>query len=513
VKKVDFATTSILSHIFLATMSRPGGSKNATGANKTKPGEAGKSNERNEYIPSFIAKKPFYIADDLQTDSDYLEHQRLQSEKNSDPLATSKWYDRGSTSGVRATKYRKGACENCGSMNHKEKDCLQRKRKKGAKWTGRDIAADEKVEVVRLGWDAKRDRWNGYEAKEYQEVVKDYEALEDMKKLTNKTEDGEDGEGNEDGAKYEAETDMGRKQATSTRNLRLREDTAKYLLNLDLDSAKYDPKTRSMQDTATSTNELIAEDGFQKASGDATEFENAQRYAWETQERGDTDRIHLQANPTEAQLTRKRKADEDGRKQDERKKMLVDKYGGQEMVQNKPVGAEVVGSEEYVEYDERGRIKGEPEKKEKSMYAEDVLVNNHTSVFGSWWKDFKWGYACCNSTVKNSFCTGVEGRQAAEQAEAFSRGLALPSAEDVGNAEEVPEEERKEDPMDGQDGEEHVPDSPNRAEKQSMDESRRRLMELSSGVNEEEMERYQRERASKNDPMATYLGKDELVGG
>ena len=34
----------------------------------------------------------------------------------------------------------------------------------------------------------------------------------------------------------------------SVRNLRIREDTAKYLLNLDLDSAYYDPKTRSMRE-------------------------------------------------------------------------------------------------------------------------------------------------------------------------------------------------------------------------------------------------------------------------
>ena len=32
------------------------------------------------------------------------------------------------------------------------------------------------------------------------------------------------------------------------RNLRIREDTAKYLLNLDVNSAYYDPKTRSMRE-------------------------------------------------------------------------------------------------------------------------------------------------------------------------------------------------------------------------------------------------------------------------
>ena len=32
------------------------------------------------------------------------------------------------------TKFRKGACSNCGAMTHKTKDCCERPRKKGAKW-------------------------------------------------------------------------------------------------------------------------------------------------------------------------------------------------------------------------------------------------------------------------------------------------------------------------------------------------------------------------------------------
>jgi hypothetical protein len=38
---------------------------------------------------------------------------------------------------------------------------LERRRKHGAKWTGKNIAADEVVQDVKLGWDAKRDRWSG----------------------------------------------------------------------------------------------------------------------------------------------------------------------------------------------------------------------------------------------------------------------------------------------------------------------------------------------------------------
>lgn len=41
---------------------------------------------------------------------------------------------------------------------------------------------------------------------------------------------------------------------------------------------------------------------------------------------------------------------------------------------------------------------------------------NHISVWGSYWKEGEWGYICCHQTVKNSYCTGQAGREAAENA-------------------------------------------------------------------------------------------------
>ncbi|GAB7359566.1 hypothetical protein MBLNU230_g6753t1 [Neophaeotheca triangularis] len=463
-----------------------------------------KSNERNEYIPSFIAKKPFYIDDATASDSDYLEHQRLQNEKNSDTLANQKWYERGAsrTTGPAATKFRKGACDNCGAMTHKAKDCLQRKRKLGAKWTGKNIAADERVQDVQLGWDAKRDRWNGYEAEEFREVVDEYDALESMKRAAEA-----EGEGiKADGDRYEEETDMGRQQATSTRNLRLREDTAKYLVDLDLESAQYNPKTRAMVDQPPGDD---VNEGFERANGDAAEFERAQKYAWETQERGDKDRLHLQANPTAGEIGRKRKREEEEEKLAARKKMLADRYGDQSEVRKNPLeDVAVTSNETYVEYDERGRIKGQPQKIEKSMYAEDVLVNNHTSVWGSWWTDFKWGYACCHSIVKNSYCTGEAGLKATEESEAFRRGEKLPTAAESGNAEPEAkqiawkEEERQE---------EFVPNGTEDDGKAKVNESKRKVEATKDSVVEEEMERYMREKAARDDPMKRMGNGEELL--
>lgn len=36
-------------------------------------------------------------------------------------------------------------------------------------------------------------------------------------------------------------------------------------------------------------------------------------------------------------------------------------------------------------------------------------LNNHKSVWGSYWKSGQWGYACCHSLLKNSYCLGEAG--------------------------------------------------------------------------------------------------------
>ena len=467
------------------------------------------SKEKNEYIPNFIANKPFYL-EGADTDSDYLEHQRLQASAQDQ----SKWYDRGKKLGPAATKYRKGACDNCGAITHKTKECLNRPRAKGARWTGRDIQADEMVQKVDLGWDAKRDRWNGYDASEYKAVVEEYEELENLKKrMKNSNPDSvldTPGENESDisqpliqeEAKYAEESDMGRQQSTATRNLRLREDTAKYLLNLDLDSAKYDPKTRSMVDMGAQPDQaaaLVAEDNFMRASGDAAEFERAQRYAWESQERGDKDKQHLQANPTSGEYFRRKEKEEAEAKAAARKKELLERYGGENNKQSTPLHDLVIENDQYVEYDEDGTIKGAPMVVAKSKYPEDVFINNHISVWGSWWKNFTWGYACCHSTVKNSYCTGEQGRLALEEASK------LPASTD------------QEANLDREEEEQDWAKTMQPSSELSKDHTarnalkKRTLTELQAGISEEDLEAYKKSKMTADDPMSKLVGMDSLV--
>ncbi|KAL1381523.1 Pre-mRNA splicing Prp18-interacting factor-domain-containing protein [Phyllosticta capitalensis] len=435
-------------------------------AQPRKPAEPAK-NERNEYIPSFIAKK--------HSTSRAAPSSALQTTTRASALAM---YDRG----------KKAACENCAA------------RKAGARWTGKNIEADEVVQNVSLGWDAKRDRWNGYDPQEYMKVVEEHREIEEMKKKLKggedeKPDDEEEGDGDED-AKYEAEADMGRKQPTSTRNLRIREDTAKYLISLDLNSAEYNPKTRTMMDggvSADKTAQLVAEEGFMRASGDAAEFEKAQKLAWEFNN----------ANPTSGEYFRKKEAEEAEQKRQAKKKELLAKYGGQEHLQDNPIkAAAVLENERYVEYDSKGRIKGAPVTKAKSKYLR-TSSSNHTSVWGSWWSNFQWGYACCHSTVKNSYCTGEEGKKAFEEAEKMRTGV--DEDEEVSKDEAWKEEKALE---------KHVPNAVGSDDKRRGTDDRNRkrpFEEMRDGITEEEMEEYRRKKVQAEDPMAKLLGKDELL--
>lgn len=389
-----------------------------------KPNPNTGSTEKNEYIPQFISKKPFYVAEDSDlthstnasdtSKEDYLKHQRLTQPTNPSSLSAERqWFLRG-TRPPSATKWREGACENCGAMGHKKKECLYRPRKVGAKWSGRDIMADDVAKKFNFtGWDAKRDPWNSYDVSDYSTVLEEKQEVERIKrqKLSNAGAESADTlqETILDGDRYEEEADMGREQSTATRNLRIREDTAQYLVNLDPESAKYDPKSRRMIDNVDESAGLAADEGFVRPGEGTGEFGKAQRAAWDSQERGDKS-FHMQANPTSGVYSQKKESEEKERKKEEQRKLLAAKYGNQEQFKP-PEGARPTAVEQFVEYDERGKIKGKPKAKVKSRYAENVLVNNHTSVWGSWWTDFKWGYACCHSTVKNSYCTADEEKK------------------------------------------------------------------------------------------------------
>ncbi|KAG5513348.1 hypothetical protein PMAC_001411 [Pneumocystis sp. 'macacae'] len=376
----------------------------------------------NPHIPQFISKAPWYI--DETEGKASLRHQRLRQDDTTE-TDHSIAYIRGQRAGPAATKFRKGACDNCGAMSHKTKDCMERPRKLGARWTGKDIQADEVIYEINMTWDSKRDRWNGYDPREHQKIVEEYERVEKAQqeaRSRNLENFSEDGWIAKDDDKYADEADMpGQKfdahNRMSTRNLRIREDTAKYLLNLNETSTNYDPKTRSMRDDPNKIsrdNRLMANNEFERSSGEAAEFEKLQIFAWQAEERGKS--IHLQANPTQGALYHKQHKEEANEARINARKKILAKYGGEKHFIVPPKELLYAQAEQYVEYSKDGKIiKGREKSAPLSRYPENVLVNNHTQVFGSWWHEGQWGYACCYQFIKNSYCTGEEGILAAQE--------------------------------------------------------------------------------------------------
>ncbi len=273
-------------------------------------------------------------------------------------------------------------------------------------------------------------RWNGYDNFAHQEVVEEFQKLEEIKREVKKDRaksglDQEEDDGapssDEDEDKYVDKMDMpGTKvdaaERYTVRNLRIREDTAKYLRNLDPNSAYYDPKTRSMrknpyESTGKKEDEVdYAGDNFVRISGDTVSHAQSQMFAWEAGHKGLD--VHALAEPTKLEVLKKEYSAKKDDFKGEVKNKILDKYGGAEYLEAPPKELIFAQTEHYVEYTRHGQlIKGEEKTSVKSRYEEDVLNGNHTTVWGSFWSEGRWGYKCCHSMLKKSYCTGAVGRE------------------------------------------------------------------------------------------------------
>jgi pre-mRNA-processing factor SLU7 len=308
--------------------------------------------------------------------------------------------------------------------------------------------------------------------------------------------------------------------------LRIREDTAKYLINLDPSSAYYDPKTRSMRDNpllnVPPEEARFAGDNFLRYSGEAPEVQELQLFAWQSEARGND--IHLNANPTQGQLLHQAYRETKEELRDTSKVSVLAKYGGEEHLAKPPKELLLGQTEEYVEYSRAGQvIHGKERAATRSKYPEDVYVNNHTSVWGSWYDTGSntWGYACCHSTVHISYCTGEAGKQAAAASSAQNLLMGSdPQSEDVAS--------KSLEGGGGNKGKQRKTDIDVEEEQSKLAEERKRKGRANEGddrfskkskneeaaeskkfdMTEDELERYRRERGRMEDPMANYVDGD-----
>ena len=131
-----------------------------------------------DHMPDYIVKAPWYVTTTLEGMTT-LKHQKLSEERRNrfTPLTSS--VERGFYKG-NVYRFRKGACENCGAITHKTKECFERPRKRGAKYTKNNFRNDEYIKPLpyKNDYEGKRDRWNGYEPAKELDKFKEYENIE-----------------------------------------------------------------------------------------------------------------------------------------------------------------------------------------------------------------------------------------------------------------------------------------------------------------------------------------------
>lgn len=346
----------------------------------------------NPHIPQYISSVPFFY----NTNQPTLRHQRVlkQGQKHV-PL------DLNIPRGVKvqtATKYRPGACENCGAMTHKKKDCLERPRKIGAKYTNKDIAPDAILPPeIEHSFDSKRDRWAGFKPEMYKQTIEEFNKVEEAKRklkeeklkqeadAANRDEEDkavpssskdtgdvvvaddldDDDSDDDEGEIYADKADMpgtkvDSKQRITVRNLRLREDTAKYLYNLDPESAYYDPKTRSMREnplpdpSKAPVEATFSGENFVRYTGDVSKVSKAQVFAWQAADKGID--IHLQALPTKTEILQREFEVKKNEHNERTTKFIAHKYGEPEKQAKPSRELQLEQSELYVEYTRTGKI-------------------------------------------------------------------------------------------------------------------------------------------------------------
>jgi pre-mRNA-processing factor SLU7 len=251
----------------------------------------------------------------------------------------------------------------------------------------------------------------------------------------------------------------GAQMKVTARNLRIREDTAKYLRNLDPSSAYYDPKSRSMRDNPNpeipKEESLFVGDNFARISGDAVELAETHMFAWDAADKAGAASMHPQANPSQVELLKKKFQSKSAQLQLQKKQKVLDKYGGSEyldgsgglanaVVADKQKDATTAAKERKIrfgvstvaeEFSRDGRLlkgsagstKQNKYVAQKSKYEEDVYINGHTSTWGSYFQigAFSWGYADDHSLIRNSYGTGDNGRKANDEANEMRFGTGV----------------------------------------------------------------------------------------
>lgn len=377
--------------------------------------------EQNPHIPKFIKDAPWYTSESSKDDkaalsNDYLSHHRSgkETQSNAEPrigqgITDSFIKDVDTKSGpVFKKRCTRAKCVNCGSMDHDKRECLEKPKRKREVHATHNEGQDKGKRNENLDYDGKRDRWYGYDVNDYDAYVKKFEerrAAQAEDSIVCEFDIDEEIELKElglweEGLKREQiSCDVSVGEGEPGKVVRLREDRAVYLQDVRNESITYDPKSRRVRDDSQVLN---ATDGqFVKLlTGDAKEFEASKKFAWDETKRGLQGTDNYVSNPTLAERKMKQQSEQQKLKSTDLKNKLLGVYGATD--------SELHGTNPLLTRENNTSLQpGDQDQQDdvvRSRYDEDVYMNNHTSVWGSWYTDGAWGYRCCKSTVRGELC-------------------------------------------------------------------------------------------------------------
>ena len=301
--------------------------------------------------------------------------------------------------------------------------CCEKPRKVGAKYSHKNFGRDEVITDLELDWEAKRDAYNGYNPDLFESQVEEWQAIEAYKKerkaeeLTRKLEGvREEEDSSEDEKKF---IDKDPKVRTADVFLRDRKDAAKYLLNLDNESAYYNAKSRSMRENPNPEKNagMFKGENYARLTGDYLELLQQEKFVFEAQRKGGAS-VNSVAMPSQAELMYKNFVKERGKQKEKVNSELLERYGGGEHLEQP--GELIQGENDvdvYTEFTQEGNPKPQhPQHPHiqniSSKYRENVHVGNHKSIWGSYWhEEYGWGFGCCFSHNKWGECLGEEGKR------------------------------------------------------------------------------------------------------
>ncbi|SCU90467.1 LADA_0F04280g1_1 [Lachancea dasiensis] len=288
--------------------------------------------QENAHIPKYIRDQPwFYKAARGGSESeDYLAHHRranslknadsdLDIDNNAEPKV-----GRGIQDTYERATPRQGSenCRNCGGAGHAERDCLEAPRKRKATHRPHREVGSERRADSGGNWDARKDRWYGYDGEEYDRVLRRQQDELRQHEQSQPAADAVDTDEEIELAalglyKQEMTGFIAHDDARGSRlraSVRLREDRAAYLNDIGSDTLNYDPKSRLYK-----TDELGEVDSetnmfHRHLTGESLQLSELNRFARErTLQSGIRDEVEnaaktshvLVANPTKYELLRR----------------------------------------------------------------------------------------------------------------------------------------------------------------------------------------------------------------